>query len=226
MAALPVRGRFMSLQASFDALAEAHDEKRWGDVPGEALLTLADPNELLIDAWPDLSPDHPDGRPRIARLLDQRHRDDNGLIRVNAVEPIIALLLKDDTPWSAGEYAQSLSRDWLHAHIFAETAAGHQLRVLLRQRLVQMCAEADQRLEDRQLAAAAARAARTPEEIEQERRALEDPRSAIRSDADTADANAGNALRSLVRSLARLLLSCWRCSARISAMRERRSCAG
>ena len=177
MAALPVRGRFMSLQASFDALAEAHDEKRWGDVPGEALLTLADPNELLIDAWPDLSADHPDGRPRIARLLDQRHRDDNGLIRVNAVEPIIALLLKDDAPWSAGEYAQNLLRDWLHAHIFAETAAGHQLRVLLRQRLVQMCAEADQRLEDRQLAAAAARAARTPEEIEQERRALEDRES-------------------------------------------------
>ena len=177
MAALPVRGRFMSLQASFDALAEAHYEKRWGDVPGEALLTLADPNELLIDAWPDLSSDNPDGRPRIARLLDQRHRDDNGLIRVNAVEPIIALLLKDDAPWSAGEYAQNLLRDWLHAHIFAETAAGHQLRVLLRQCLVQMCAEADQCLEDRQLAAAAARAARTPEEIEQERRAREDRES-------------------------------------------------
>lgn len=173
-ATLPVRGRFMSLQASFDALAEAHQEKRWGDVPGEALFTLTDPNELLIDAWPDLSPDHPDGRPRIARIVDQRHRDDNGLIRVNAVEPIIALLLKDDTPWSAGEYAQSLLRDWLHAHIFAGTAAGHQLRVLLRQRLVEMCAEADQRLTERQLAEAAARAARTPEEIEQERRAQED----------------------------------------------------
>ena len=37
-----------------------------------------------------------------------------------------------------------------------------------------MCAEADRRLEEQQRAAADARAARTPEEIEQERRALED----------------------------------------------------
>ena len=173
-AAFPVRGRFMALQASFDALADAHNEKRWGDVPGEALLTLLNPDELLADAWPELSPDHSDGRSRLARLVDQRHRDGNGLIRVNRVEPIIALMLQDDAPWSAGEYVRKLLRDWLYAHIVAGTDAGHRLRVLLRQRLVQMCAEADRRLEEQQRAAADARAARTPEEIEQERRALED----------------------------------------------------
>ena len=172
--AVPMRGRFMSLQASFDALADANNEKRWGDVPGEALLALPDPDELLADAWPELSTDHPDGRSRLARLLDQRHRYGSGLIKVNAVEPIVALILKDDAPWSVGEYAQKLLRDWLYAHIVAGTDAGHRLRVLLRQRLVQTCAEADRRLEDRQRAAAAARAARTPEKIEQERRALED----------------------------------------------------
>ena len=173
-AAFPVRGRFMSLQASFDALADASDEKRWGDVPGEALLTLPQPDALLGDAWPELSRDHPDGRSRLARLVDQRHRDGNGLIKVYSVEPIIALMLQDDAPWSAGEYAQKLLRDWLYAHIVAGTDAGHLLRVLLRQRLVQMCAEADRRLEDQQRSAAEARASRTPAEIEQERRALED----------------------------------------------------
>ena len=124
----------MALQASFDALADAHNEKRWGDVPGEALLTLLNPDELLAGAWPELSPDHSDGRSRLARLVDQRHRDGNGLIRVNRVEPIIALMLQDDAPWSAGEYAQKLLRDWLYAHIVAGTDAGHRLRVLLRQR--------------------------------------------------------------------------------------------
>ena len=173
-AAFPVRGRFMALQASFDALAEAHNEKRWGDVPGEALLALPNPDELLGDAWPELSPDHPDGRPRLARLVDQRHRDDTGLVRVDSVEPMITLLLQEDEPWSAGEYAQKLLRDWLYAHVVAGTDADHRLRVLLRQRLVQMCAAADRRLDDQQRAAVEARAARTPEEIEQERRFLEE----------------------------------------------------
>ena len=173
-AALPVQGRFISLQASFDALADARNEKRWGDVPGEALLALPDPDELLADAWPELGIDHPSGRSRLARLVDQRHRDGSGWIKVKAVEPIVALMLKDDAPWIAGEYAQKLLRDWLYAHIVAGTDAGHWLRVLLRHRLVQTCAEADRRLEDRQRAASAARAMRTPEEIEQERRALED----------------------------------------------------
>ena len=173
-AALPVRGRFVLLQASFDALADANGEKRWGDVPGEALLTLPQPDALLGDAWLELSRDHPDGRSRLARLVDQRHRDSNGLVEINSVEPIIALMLQDDAPWSAGEYAQKLLRDWLYAHIVAGTDAGHRLRVLLRQRVVQMCAEADRRLEEQQRAAADARAAQTPEEIEQERRALED----------------------------------------------------
>jgi len=173
-AAFPVRGRFRALQASFDALAEAHNEKRWGDVPGEALLSLPHPDELLGDAWAELSRDHPDGRSRLARLVDQRHRDDNGLINVTRVEPIITLMLQEDEPWSAGEYAQKLLRDWLYTHIVAGADAGHRLRVLLRQRLVQMCAAANQRLENQQRAAAEARAARTPEEIEQERRTVEE----------------------------------------------------
>ena len=166
-AAAPVRGRFMALQASFDALVEAGHGERWGDVPGEALLTLPNPDEMLSDAWPELSPDHPDGRPRLARLVDQRLRDDNGLVKVAAVEPIITLLLGDGAPWRSGEYAQKLLRDWLCAHVVAGAPAGHRLRVGLRRRLVKACAEADRRLADHRKATTAARAAMTAEDLEQ-----------------------------------------------------------
>ena len=39
---------------AFDDLVEAGHGERWGDVPGEALLTLGDPDPVLRDAWPDL----------------------------------------------------------------------------------------------------------------------------------------------------------------------------
>ena len=51
-AAAPLRGRFASLQESFDKLIEAGYGARWGDVPSEALLMLSDPSWILRDAWP------------------------------------------------------------------------------------------------------------------------------------------------------------------------------
>ena len=56
----PLQGRFAKLQASFDALVDAGHGARWGDVPSEALLTLADPSEIIRDAWSNLRAD--DGR--------------------------------------------------------------------------------------------------------------------------------------------------------------------
>ena len=40
--ATPLRGRFAGLQKSFDRLVETGYGARWGDVPSEALVTLAD----------------------------------------------------------------------------------------------------------------------------------------------------------------------------------------
>ena len=176
--ATPVRGRFAALQASFDSLVNGGHGKRWGDVPGEALLALPNPDEMLRDAWPELSPDHPDGRPRLARLVDQRLRDDDKLVKVTAVEPIITLLLDEDAPWRSGEYAQTLLQEWLCAHVVAGTAAGHQLRIRLRSLIVDACAEADRRLADHQRARAAARIVLTAEELER-RQALESVMSPI-----------------------------------------------
>ena len=168
----PLRGRFDALQASFDAVVDAGHGARWGDVPSEALVTLANPGAVLRDAWPGLLADDAGGLQRLARLVDQRLRDDNNFVDVVAVEPIISLLLEDGTPWRSGEYAQGLLRAWLRAQVVAGTAVGHPLRILLRKRLVEACAEADRCLAEERDAAVAARTARTPEEIEQERRTI------------------------------------------------------
>ena len=175
-AATPLRNRFTKLQASFDALVDAGHGARWGDVPGEALLTLARPSAVLRDAWPELLAADAAGLGRLARLVDQRLRDHNGIVDVIAVEPIITLLLEDQAPSRSSEYAQRLLRVWLRGHVVANTPVGHPSRILLRQRLVDGCAAADRRLAKEREAAAAARAARTPEEAEEERRFMESHR--------------------------------------------------
>ena len=169
----PLQGRFVALQASFDAVVEAGHGARWGDVPGESLLALPDPGGLLGDAWPELRADDNAGLRRLARLAEQRFQDDDGSVKTGAVEPLITPLLEDDAPWQSGDYAERLLREWLRAHVVANTPAGHPLRVLLRTRLVEACSEADRRHVERLEAEAAARAARTPEEIKQERIAEE-----------------------------------------------------
>ena len=169
----PLSGRFVGLQASFDLLVAADHGSRWGDVPGESLLTLAHPEALLRDAWSELRANGAAGLRRLARLVDQRLRDGNGVVDIVAVEPIIALLLEDRAPWRSGDHVRDLLRDWLRGHVVANTGAGHRLRILLRERLVDACATADRRLAEEREAADAARAARTPEEVEQERQLLE-----------------------------------------------------
>ena len=172
-AATPLRGRFSKLQASFDQLVEEGYGARWGDVPSEALVTLADPSGVLRDAWPELRADDDAGLRKLARLVDQRLRKDNGIVDYFAVEPIIKLLLEDDTPWRSGKYAADLLREWLQGHVFADTPAGYPLRIVLRGRLVEACAAGDRQLVEQSEAAAAANASRTPEDIEQVQRLIE-----------------------------------------------------
>lgn len=168
--ASPLGGKFTRLQASFDQLVEAGHGDRWSDVPGEALITIADFSAVLKDAWPELRADDSAGLQRLARLVKQRLRKDNGIVDHVAIEPIIKLLLDEETPWRLGKYAEDLLRDWLQGHVLADTPMGHPLRIVLRERLVEACAAGDRRLDEEREAEAAARAARTPEEIEQERR--------------------------------------------------------
>ncbi len=171
--AVPRTGRFVEQQASFDALIEVGHASRWSDVPAEALLKLPNPAPLLQDAWPHLLSEGAVGLRRLVRLINQRHKVKNGVMDVVAAEPIITLLLEDPSPWRNGKYVRELFRGWLHAHAIARTEAGHPLRILLGKRLVEACAEADRRRAEEQAAIAEALAARTPEEIEKDRRRSE-----------------------------------------------------
>ena len=166
----PLRGRFDGLQTAFDGLVEAGHGTRWGDVPGEALITLGDSSPIIRDAWVKLRANEDVGLKRLARLVGQRHRGEKGIINLNVIEPIVSMLLEVSQPWSAGEYASNLLGEWLHGHVMAGTAAGHQLRILLRERLVEAYEEGERRLQERLRADEAARAARTPDDIERERR--------------------------------------------------------
>ena len=172
-ASAPLRGRFASLQESFDALVAAGHGTRWGDVPSESLVTLADPSAVLRDAWPKLPVSDATGLRRLARVVDQRLRDENGIVNLNAIEPIVELLLEDSAPWQSGKYASDLLREWLHGHAFSRTPPGHPLRTLFRERLVEAYTEGDRRLIEQREDEVAARADRTPEDIERERQFLE-----------------------------------------------------
>lgn len=172
----PLPGRFLAVQAAFDSLAATHGD-RWGDVPGEALLTLGDPTALLSDAWPQLRQDDGlTGFGRLIRLLHQRHRTDLGIADAVVTEPVIALLLEEATPWTIGKETSRALREWLQALVIAETPIGHLLRIRLRDRLVAACAGGEQYLAEQREAAAAKQAARTPDEVEQDR--LHEERSA------------------------------------------------
>ncbi|MFD5013747.1 hypothetical protein [Streptomyces chartreusis] len=183
----PLRGRFARLQQAFDDLVAAGHGDRWGDVPSEALLTLGAPGPVLREAWPTLRAEPGTGLRRLIRLVDQRLRNEAGLVRIVAAEPLIALLLDEVEPWRQGKHVQGILRDWLHAVIIAGTPAGYPLRIRLHDRLLAACATADRRLNDDQAAAAAAKAAMSPEEAEAERQHLERQRLLFGADSRKRD---------------------------------------
>ena len=165
----PLQGRFARLQMSFDALVEAGHSVRWADVPSEALISLTNSHSVLQDAWPGLKENSAAGLKRLSRLISQRFRNDYRIVSRATIEPVIELLLRDRFPWKSGKYAQELLREWLHGHVAANTAAGHQLRIQLRGHLLDAYEEADRRFVERKNARDAELAARTPEEVERDK---------------------------------------------------------
>ena len=175
----PARARLGRVQAAFDALHAAGHGARWGDVPGEALLTLGDPGPLLTDAWPELQQHDNAGLLRLLRLVDQRHGRD-AMVDPVVAEPIVVRVLDQAEPWRADEKIAALLRRWLLALVAGDSPSGHPLRIRLRERLVAWCAKGQRRLDEEREAAAAERAARTPAEIEEERRLEERHRELFR----------------------------------------------
>jgi len=155
----PVHGRLGRIQASFETLVAAGHGERWADVPGEALLTLGDPGPVLRDAWTELRGGEADGLRRLLRLIDQRHRA-GGVVDPLVVEPIVDLLLAEETPWRAGKEIAAVLRDWLAALVLRGRPAGHSLRMRLRERLMAACSAGERRMIEAMAAAGAARAAK------------------------------------------------------------------
>jgi hypothetical protein len=156
--------RFQWLQAEFDQLAQSGFGERWVDVPTEALVALADPVAVLTNAWTFLLQDNANGVRRLIRVLDLRHRKD-GFIDTMAADPVIAQLAKEGTPPNLGEETAELIKDWLMGHVYQRTSAGHPVRASLAKTITNQCEENEREADRRDAEAAAARAARSPEEI-------------------------------------------------------------
>jgi predicted DNA binding CopG/RHH family protein len=161
----PSDSRLAALQSAFDALVSAGHGARWADVPVEALLSLGDPAPLLRDAWPELTGGDADGLKRVLRLLAQRHRAE-AIVDPDIAEPVVALLLAEQTPWRRGDEVARALREWLLALVVREAPEGHPLRVRLREQIVDSCAAADKRERAGAEAAAKALEERTPEQIQ------------------------------------------------------------
>ncbi len=160
----PLAGRFMRWQGEFDELVAAGHGERWTDVPGEALLTLGNPRPVLREAWPQLQAADRAGVQRLIRLVDQRLRGQNAFVRVAAVEPLVELLLEDETPWRSSQRERTLLLEWLRSMVGSNVPAGCGLREQMRARLLQFCAAADERLRAQEKARAATRATITDEQ--------------------------------------------------------------
>ena len=160
----PVAGRFMRWQGEFDELVAAGYGERWTDVPGEALLTLGNPRPVVREAWPQLQAADRAGMQRLIRLTDQRLRGENTFVRIAAVEPLVELLLEDETPWRSSKGERTLLREWLQSLVVSNAPAGYALREQMRARLLEFCSAADELLRAEEEARAAARAAITDEQ--------------------------------------------------------------
>jgi antitoxin (DNA-binding transcriptional repressor) of toxin-antitoxin stability system len=107
------------------------------------------------------------GLERLSRLVEQRLREQNGMVRIAAVEPLIEAMLDDVDlyPWEH-KHLERVVREWLRSLVVARVPEGEALRIRLRDRVVAACVAADRRLAEEQAQEAARLAARTSEEVE------------------------------------------------------------
>lgn len=105
---------------------------RWADVPIEAVLDTDSAYDCLRvtvrkeSANLDLED--------VIRVVQQRLAVDGFIGR--AADPVIRLLLDDPTPWLISSAAFSLLTTWLRTTALVRYPAGHELRVRLRERLL------------------------------------------------------------------------------------------
>ncbi|MFI6082524.1 hypothetical protein ACIBBB_16360 [Streptomyces sp. NPDC051217] len=129
--ARPVR-KFIELRSQFDEFAAARGI-RWSDVPVEAVLETPFAYECLKSACKDQSVGLVLGD--VVRVIQQRHKV-NGLIDRPSANPVVRILLDSEQPWDVSKESFELLADWLQALSLANIAAGNELRIRLRERLL------------------------------------------------------------------------------------------
>ncbi|WP_328509629.1 hypothetical protein OG981_19295 [Streptomyces mirabilis] len=160
----PLAQRYLELHEQFSALAAYGFGDRWMDVPAEALLTAGHDAPTLSGAWLTITQHVPGAVARFLRLLGQRHQHGGGLDPLVA-SPVIACLLDHGISGADVRAVAEAIREWEAALIMADTAAGHPLRVRLRDQLVRRCRDAADRLAEQEREREAQLAARSPEEV-------------------------------------------------------------
>ncbi len=159
---------FDRLQAQFDIVAEKHGD-RWSDVPTEALLASKDPRAVLMAMWTKFVEDDAAGLDRILRLLEQRHRD-GALLRVAAFAPVLDLLLGHGTPHRLWTKVTELTDDWLRSLLVRLEPAGDQLRMRLRQQVLDRIEDGIRQRDRLRLEEVLLLARRTPEKVRDDER--------------------------------------------------------
>ncbi len=164
----PLAGRFARLQTAVDRLPAAGHGDRWADLPTEAVLTLPNSWEILADAWPALVESDAAGLRRVLRVTQQRYGR-TGIVDRLVAEPLVALLLERGWPSQLQGEVDELLGGWLRGLILSGEPAGHPLRIALRERLAARVAAGDERVADIRREEAARLAARSPEEVAEDR---------------------------------------------------------
>ncbi|WP_326758622.1 hypothetical protein OHB35_11350 [Streptomyces phaeochromogenes] len=160
----PLAQRFLELHEQFSALAADGFGGRWMDVPAEALLTAGYDAPRLSDAWVRITGTVPGAAARFLRLLKQRHQH-AGVLDPLVASAVVACLLEHGSCGADPRDVAEAIREWEVALVMADTAAGHPLRVRLRDQLVRRCRDAIDRLAAEERERQAQLDARTPEEV-------------------------------------------------------------
>lgn len=163
----PSGGRFNRLQEQFDSLVGARLGERWADVPTEAVLPLREGGSLLSESWSSIVDANGFALRRLLRVLQQRHNI-GGFIDSAVAERVVRLLLELNYPPALRDSANELVRDWLLALVIQGAEVGNPTRIFLREKVVSQVREADEASRIATEEAAAALAARTPEQIAEE----------------------------------------------------------
>jgi hypothetical protein len=144
--------RLEQLEEGFASLTEIGGV-RWSDVPTEALLLTAHVGLLLDVAWPRLLENDGRGLARLLRVLTGRHADP--FLDVRVAEPVVRLLAERPGPQNTREAADDAVSEWLRAHVVRGTPAGHPVRLIVRDHILQTSAELERQLDEREALRAA-----------------------------------------------------------------------